>query len=206
MERRPCWWHRLPCGRVGLGLLGWVLQAGHAADAPSGTFAHRLAAMQKEVGAVRQTLVLSTSATSADGSPEVRITGAHQRPVNGLGSTNSEAEEGEPIRDDPDGLGHLIVGDNEPRGVEEDRPTGSHHGMVGQGTTSPASGAGGRQLHTMSGDFAVVSGGRFNTASGEASSASGGRNRTAAGEVDGVASPPRRRRVGGWVHRTNRRR
>jgi hypothetical protein len=116
VERQLRWWRTLACGLVLLGLVGWALHTRPVADAQSLPLTDRLAALQQEVAALRAKLVHLTSATSAEGHPEVVITGANLRIVNGLGSTDCINEnEQEEIPDCPNGVGNLIVGYNELR-------------------------------------------------------------------------------------------
>jgi hypothetical protein len=135
---------------------------------------------------------------------EIFITGANLHILNGLGRTGCGSEE-EPIPDCPNGLGNLIVGYNEPRPEEEGENirAGSHNVVVGQ--EHNFSRFGGLVVgvdNTISGDFAVVSGGdsntasalasavsggMFNTASGQALSVSGGQGNTASGEASSVS-------------------
>ena len=106
--------------------------------------------------------------------PEIVITGANLRIVNGLGQTDCGTEKG-PLPNCPNGLGNLIVGYNESRIGEANDRTGSHNVVVGMGHNfSRFGGLVVGQFNTISGDFASVSGGAFNTASGIASSVSGG--------------------------------
>jgi hypothetical protein len=115
------------------------------------------------VNAIERTLTHVTSVTGAGGLPEVRITGANLRLVNGLRATATA-----------NGLGNLLVGYNEPRqgGNEE---TGSHNVVVGQGHNFSSFGGlvVGRQ-NEISGAFAAISGGFDNTASGASAAVSGG--------------------------------
>jgi hypothetical protein len=171
VERRLRWWRGLACGLVALGLLGWVLQAGHAADAPAGPVADRLTAVEAK-------LVHLTSATDQEGHPEVVITGANLRIVNGLEATGST-----------NGLGNLIVGYNEPRGGEDDRRTGSHNVVVG--ALHNFSRFGGLVVgysNEITGENASVCGGIFNTASGVNASVSAGYGNTASGNVAVVSA------------------
>jgi hypothetical protein len=182
VERRLRWWRGLACGLVALGLLGWVLQAGYAADAPTGPVADRLAAVEAK-------LVHLTSATDQEGRPEVVITGANLRIVNGLGRTDCGSEE-EPIPDCPNGLGNLIVGYNELRDPEffENIRTGSHNVVVGkEHNFSRFGGLVVGDFNEISGDFAVVSGGQLNTANGDFASVSGGNSNTASGVFASVS-------------------
>jgi hypothetical protein len=146
-----------------------------------------------------------TIAKDDAGRLEIILSGVNLRIVNGLGSTDCIDEQGSPIPDCPNGLGNLIVGYNEPRVPEvgENIRTGAHNVVVGQEHNfSRFGGLVVGFLNTISGDFAVVSGGGFNmasggrsvvrggqetTASGFGSSVSGGRNRTAEEDFDWVA-------------------
>jgi hypothetical protein len=76
--------------------------------------------------------------------------------------------EGQPIPDCPNGLGNLIVGYNEPRpGGFENIRTGSHNVVVGRWHNfSRFGGLVVGHSNTISGDFAVVSGGYLNKARG----------------------------------------
>jgi trimeric autotransporter adhesin len=132
------------------------------------------------------------------------ITGANLHIINGLGSTDCGPEE-EPIPDCPNGLGNLIVGYNElrPEGFGENIRTGSYNVVVGEwhnfsrfgglvvGLTHTISGGfavvSGGVLNTASANNAVVSGGVGNTASGVSSSVSGGRFNTASGGFAAVS-------------------
>ena len=121
--------------------------------------------------------------TTPDGLPEVVITGANLRIVNGLGSTDCRDEaSGTPIPDCPNGLGNLIVGYNEMRLPEvgpPDRRTGSHNIIVGK--EQNFSSFGGLVVgfrNEISGDFAAICGGFANTASGALAAVSGGRDST----------------------------
>ena len=93
------------------------------------------------------------------------------------------------------GVGNLIIGYNESRGVIQcpdglwcGRLTGSHNLIVGSYNNYTSNGGIVVGLfNEISGAFSSVSGGTTNTASGHYSSVSGGNNRTAAGVVDWVA-------------------
>ncbi len=98
-----------------------------------------------------------------------RISGINVQIVNDSGTTDGAV----------DGLGNLIVGYNELRGLGDDR-TGSHNLIVGdEHNYSSYGGLVAGHFNTISGLFASVSGGRSNTASGQYSSVSGGRPRQA---------------------------
>jgi hypothetical protein len=144
-----------------------------------------------------------TSVTGEGGHPEIVITGANLRIVNGLDRT-----------DLPNGTGNLIVGYNEPRRAQSvplvgpDNRTGSHNVVVGTGLNFDSVGGlvvgrdssigffavslgnlnraqgsftavNGGQLNLATGNFAVVSGGESNVASGFGAAVSGGNSNTA---------------------------
>jgi hypothetical protein len=166
VQRRLRLWRQL-AGSVLMLMLVTLLQPwGLAAQAPDGdqerTF-WQVMNLWGRVGAIERTLTHVTSVTGAGGLPEVRITGANLRLVNGLRATATS-----------NGLGNLLVGYNEPRqggNVE----TGSHNVVVGQGHNFSSFGGVvvGRQ-NEISGAFAAVSGGFDNTASGASAAISGG--------------------------------
>lgn len=107
----------------------------------------------------------------------LRIEGVNLQVVNGEGTTTGSL----------DGLGNLIVGYNELRGVDDNR-SGSHNIVVGmQHNYTRAGGLLSGNKNTLSGDFASVSGGYSNTASGYHSSVSGGANNEAYGERASVS-------------------
>jgi hypothetical protein len=183
LARQLRWWRGLACSVLGLGLLTGALQVGNAADAQSRTLAERVAVLQDEIARLRDKFVHITSATDAQGLPEVIITGANLRVVNGLGRTDCTDAQGRPMPGCPNGLGNLIVGYNEPRGSEPDRRTGSHNVVVGiRSNFSRFGGVVVGDWNEISGDFAVVSGGQRNTASGRWAAVSGGEANTASGE------------------------
>jgi hypothetical protein len=180
VERQLRWWRGVAGSLIVLAVLTWALPSGTAQEEPTGgrgSLVQRLAVLE-------QKLKHMTLVTTADEFPEVRITGANLRIVNGLGTTDCTDGEGELIPDCPNGLGNLIVGYNEPREFEEDVRTGSHNVVVGQRHNfSRFGGLVVGDLSEISGDFAVVSGGTRNTASGSGSSVSGGQFNTASGNV-----------------------
>jgi hypothetical protein len=173
VNRRLHWWRGLVYGAIVLAVLTWALPLGTAQEDAFGRgqmgLAHRVAALEKLL-----------KHFSREGR-EIFITGANLHIVNGLGRTSCTDDAGEPIPDCPNGLGNLIVGYNETRG--EDIRTGSHNGVVGiQHNFSSFGGLVVGEFHTLSGDFAVVSGGQSNTASGSHSSVSGGQGNIASGD------------------------
>jgi hypothetical protein len=156
IDRRLRWWRRLACGLGVLGLIGWALQAGPAADAQLVSLPDRLAALEGKLAKIT-----FNAATN-----EVVITGANLRLLNGLGFT-----------DTTNGTGNLIVGYNEPHEGGENRRTGSHNVVVGkQHNFSSFGGLVVGLQNEISGAFASVSGGVLNTAAGEHASISGGRD------------------------------
>jgi hypothetical protein len=167
------WWRGLAGGLLGLAVLTWALPAGLAQeeDAKKGPkgLAQRVAALED---------LLKHFSREKN---EIFLTGANLHIVNGLGQTGCGSEE-EPIPDRPNGLGNLIVGYNELREEEENTRTGSHNVVVGQEHNfSSFGGAVIGRLNTISGAFAVVSGGKSNTASGTLASVSGGELNVASG-------------------------
>jgi hypothetical protein len=136
--------------------------------------------LAQPVRALEQKLQHVTSVIGPDGFPELVVTGANLRIVNGLGATICGDAQGLPIPDCPNGLGNIIVGYNEARGFEEDIRIGSHNVVLGIGQNfSRVGGLVAGIFNTISGDFAVVSGGVSNTASGQAVVVSGGQGNTA---------------------------
>jgi hypothetical protein len=174
-HRRLRWWRGLACGLAVAGLLGWGLPLGLAREDPPGTEKGEKRLAQR-VAALEQLLKHFSREKN-----EIFITGANLHIVNGIGRTICTGDEGEPIPGCPNGLGNLIVGYNESRG--EDIRTGSHNVVVGiQHNFASVGGLVVGEFHTLSGDFAVVTGGQSNTASGSHSSVSGGQGNVASGD------------------------
>jgi len=174
VQRRLRLWRQLAGSVLVLALVSllqpWGLAAQAPGEDPDRTF-WQLVNLWGRVHALEDKLTHVTSVTGAGGLPEVRITGANLRLVNGLRATATA-----------NGLGNLLVGYNEPRqggNVE----TGSHNVVVGQGHTFSSFGGlvVGRQ-NEIRGAFAVVSGGFDNTASGASAAVSGGIFNRASGE------------------------
>jgi hypothetical protein len=179
VQRRLRLWRQLAGSVLVLMLVTFLQPWGLAAQAPGEdpdrTF-WQIVNLWGRVGALERTLTHVTSVTGAGGLPEVRITGANLRLVNGLRATATA-----------NGLGNLLVGYNEPRqggNVE----TGSHNVVVGQGHNFSSFGGlvVGRQ-NEISGVFAAVSGGFDNTASGASAAVSGGIFNRASGESAAVS-------------------
>jgi hypothetical protein len=188
VARRLRWWRRLAFVLMVLSLFSLSRSLGEAQpDRPPGPADRGLA---QRVRALEQKLQHVTSEKGPEGFPELVITGANVRIVNGLNSTDCTDEQGNPIPDCPNGLGNLIVGYNEPRVTNPETPeeparnvrTGSHNVVVGQAHNF--SRFGGLVIglgNEISGDFSSVSGGAGNTASGVRASVSGGSSNTASG-------------------------
>jgi hypothetical protein len=166
VQRRLRRWRQLAGIVLVLALVCLLQPWGLAAQAPGEDQERtlwQLANLWGRVGALERTLTHVTSVPGAGGLPEVRITGANLRLVNGLRATATT-----------NGLGNLLVGYNEPRqGANVE--TGSHNVVVGQGHNFSSFGGlvVGRQ-NEISGAFAAVSGGFDNTASGASTAVSGG--------------------------------
>jgi hypothetical protein len=185
IQRRLRLWRSLTCGVLGLGLVSLLQPWDLAAQAPPGGSRWNLV---ERISALERTLRHVTTMTGDGGRPEVVITGANLRIVNGLRGTATA-----------NGLGNLLVGYNEPRDDGDHEHTGSHNVVVGQGHNFSSFGGlvVGRQNairgafasvsggfdNTASGDSASVSGGIFNRASGPSASISGGFDNTASGNA-----------------------
>jgi hypothetical protein len=177
VNRRLRWWRGLACGLLVLAGLTWALPA---VIAQEDAWNRGQKGLAQRVAALEDLL----KHFSRDGN-EVFITEANLHIVNGLGRTSCTEDSGEPIPDCPNGLGNLIVGYNESRGG--DIRTGSHNVVVGiQHNFSSFGGLVVGEFHTLSSDFAVVSGGQSNTASGSHSSVSGGQGNVASGDYASV--------------------
>jgi hypothetical protein len=178
INRRLRWWRGLAYGVVVLAVLTWALPLvtaqEEAAQGDQKGLAQRVEALEK---------LLKHFSREKN---EIFITGANLHIVNGLGSTDCIDEQDQEIPDCPNGLGNLIVGYNELRVDEESGAenirTGSHNVVVGQAHNfSRFGGLVVGSVNTISGEFAVVSGGQFNTASGHTAVVSGGENNRADG-------------------------
>jgi hypothetical protein len=139
---------------------------------------------------------------SRDGN-DIFVTGANLHVVNGSGNTTTT-----------NGLGNVIVGYNEARGVEEDNRTGSHMVVVGRGhnyggfggivagywnsATGPWSSVLGGDSNLASGSFATVSGGNHNEASGLHASVCGGDTGRAPGPSSSVSGGYGNEASGAW--------
>jgi hypothetical protein len=161
VQRRLRLWRILTCGVLGLGLVCLLQPWSLDAQAPGGGSQGNL---WQRISALERTLTHVTSVTGEGGKPEVVITGANLRIVNGLRATATA-----------NGLGNLIVGYNEPRNDGDNTRTGSHNMVVGLGHNFSRFGGlvVGRQ-NAISGAFASVSGGFDNMASSDSASVSGG--------------------------------
>ena len=156
--RRLRWWRGIACGLMVLGLLGWGLPVGlareDAAEKDKGEkgLAHRVAALEK---------LLKHFSRERN---EIFITGANLHIVNGLGSTDCadkrRADSGLPERAGQPDRGLQRAASCTESGEENIR-TGSHNVVVGQRHNfSRFGGLVVGAFNTISGDFAVVSGGR----------------------------------------------
>jgi hypothetical protein len=174
MQRRLQRWRQLAGSVLVLALVTLLHPWGLAAQAPGETpdrTLWELVNLWGRVRALERTLTHVTSVIGAGGRPEVVITGANLRLVNGLQATATT-----------NGLGNLLVGYNEPREGEHVQ-TGSHNVVVGQGHNFSSFGGlvVGRQ-NEIRGAFAAVSGGFDNTASGASAAVCGGIFNRANGE------------------------
>jgi hypothetical protein len=161
VQRRLRLWRILMCGVLGLGLVSLLQPWGLDAQAPEGG---SRGSLWQRVSALERTLTHVSSVTGEGGRPEVVITGANLRIVNGLRATATA-----------NGLGNLLVGYNEPRNDGDNERTGSHNVAVGLGHNFSSFGGlvVGRQ-NAIRGAFASVNGGFDNTASGASASVNGG--------------------------------
>jgi len=189
IQRRLWLWRNLTCAVLGLGLVSLLQPWGIGAQAPEGA---SRGSLWQRVSALERTLTHIRSVTGEGGRPEVVITGANLRIVNGLRGTATV-----------NGLGNLFVGYNETRDDGDNERTGSHNVVVGLGHNFSSFGGVviGRQNairgafasvsggfdNTASGDSASVSGGIFNRASGPTASVSGGFDNTASGNATAVS-------------------
>jgi hypothetical protein len=186
VARRLRWWRRLACSLAVLTMLSLPVSVGGAKDDDDKV----IKGLAQRVRALERKLQHLTMEVGADNFlPELVITGANLRIVNGLGAT-----------DTVNGLGNLIVGYNELRGSGSiDDRTGSHN-MVG-GILNNFSSFGGLVVgagNEISGMFASVSGGALNTASGLWSSVSGGSENTASDNNSSVSGGNRNTASNQW--------
>ena len=189
LQQRLRLWRILTGGALGLCLVSLLPRWALDAQAPEGS---SQGSLWQRVGALERTLTHVSSVTGEGGRPEVVITGANLRIVNGLRATATA-----------NGLGNLLVGYNEPRKEGGNERTGSHNVVVGMGHNFSSFGGlvAGRQNeiaeafasvsggfdNTASGASAAVSGGIFNRASGPSASVSGGFDNTAQGNAAAVS-------------------
>jgi hypothetical protein len=128
--------------------------------------------LAQRVRALERKLEHVLSEVSPEGFPELVISGANLRIVNGLGGTETT-----------NGLGNVIVGYNEPRSPSDapDTRTGSHVIVVGrENNYSQFGGIVVGRLNEISGAFATVIG-AASLASGAGSSVTGGISNSATG-------------------------
>jgi hypothetical protein len=153
-----------------------------------------------------KTQYLSTG-TDANNKPALFITGANVYIQDGSGSTDSGIESGGAGT----GLGNLTIGYNARRDYWEypDVRTGSHSLILGDfNNYSSYGGLVAGYWNTISGRYALVSGGRLNKAIGDYASVTGGIVNTASGNFASVrggywntASGPYASVSGGWDNR-----
>jgi hypothetical protein len=188
VQRRLRLWRSLTCGVLGLSLVSLLQPWGLDAQAPEGG---SRGSLWQRVSTLERTLRHVSSVTGEGGRPEVVITGANLRIINGLGGTATA-----------NGVGNLFVGYNEPRDGDNER-MGSHNVVVGLGHNftsfgglvvgrhNTISGAFATAIggfdNTASGDSASVNGGIFNRASGLSASVTGGFDNTASGNAAAVS-------------------
>jgi hypothetical protein len=110
LARQLRWWRGLAGGLVVLAVLTWALPLGTAQEDPMAGSEKGKQGLEERVAALERLL----KHFSRKGN-DVTLTGANLHIVNGLGSTDCEDEQFEPIPDCPNGLGNLIVGYNELR-------------------------------------------------------------------------------------------
>jgi hypothetical protein len=189
VQRRLRLWRYLTCGVLGLALVSLLQPWGLDAQGPEGG---SRGSLWQRVSALERTLTYVTSVTGEGGRPEVVITGANLRIVNGLRGTATA-----------NGLGNLLVGYNEPRDDGDNERTGSHNVVVGLGHNFSSFGGlvVGRHnaipgaFASVSGGFdnmatgasASVNGGIFNRASGPSASVGGGFDNTASGNAAAIS-------------------
>jgi hypothetical protein len=185
------WWRRLACSLAVLTLFSLPLSLDARSDDRKREdyegANHQLKSLLQRFLAIEQKLQHVTSEVSAEGYPELVITGANLRIVNGTGGTETT-----------NGTGNLIVGYNEPREFEEDSRTGSHNIVVGEWQNF--SSFGGLVVGVMSeisAEWASVTGGIGNTASGFGASISGGVRNVASGGASSISGGLTNTAVGG---------
>jgi hypothetical protein len=135
------------------------------------TYAENAAALEARIVALENTLAHISTVGN-----DIYIDGANLHVRNGLNDTTTT-----------NGLGNLIIGYNEVRGVGNDR-SGSHVLVVGKELNFSSYGGIVVGWHnTISGTYASVSGGRFSIASGDYASVSGGSDNTASGNWTSIS-------------------
>jgi hypothetical protein len=202
------WWRRLAVSLTAVTVFSVPLSLGagpddRKADGRKGGGGHQqhlkndgddkgLKGLVQRIRALERKLEHVTSEIGVDGFPEVIVSGANLRIVNGLGSTGCRNETGE-IPGCPNGLGNLIVGYNEPIPASADdldpaEHTGSHNVVIGTGQSfTRVGGLVAGLFNRISGDFASITGGERNIASGGRASVSGGTRNLARGVFSAVS-------------------
>jgi len=169
--------------------LSWLFQATEAPRVCLATtdLEARVAALEAKSAPLDQMSIEQLDDGQGGTAKTIRITGCNLQIVNGLGQTNGGGDPDSVTVTATNGVGNLIVGYQELRGVDDDR-TGSHNVVVG--TQHKYSSAGGLVVgyyNTSSGGWSSVIGGQYNTTNGQSSSVSGGRYNTANGESSSVS-------------------
>ena len=183
-------------------LLNWLFRGGPApvAIAQEGGLSGEEVALLKDILphlSVEQLPTRCDGGNVAATAKAIRFTGVNVQIVDGLGPASTtnigdllDFYEDVPLGIAPDrvnGLGNLIVGYQELRGVGNECRTGSHNIVVGRAHSYTSfGGLAVGMAHTISGPYACVSGGFSNCASGRWSSVSGGSGNEANGKSSWV--------------------
>jgi hypothetical protein len=193
VARRLRWWRRLACSLALLTMFSLPLTLGAAQDERRGgklgdDHKETLKGLLQRFLAIERKLEHVSSVIGPEGFPELVITGANLRIVNGLGRTDCGAEDN-PVDNCPNGLGNLIVGYNEIPSFDAIIRTGSHNVVIG--SEHNFSSFGGLVVglsNTIAGRFSSVTGGSRNVAVGDFSSVSGGQGSVEGGFAIGMFS------------------
>jgi hypothetical protein len=213
MERRVRGWRGAALALAAGVLLLMPLQPGMAQHRNlNPNLSERLGALEAEVltlmseHAVLKAKLERVPIQEIDGAYSIVIDGANLHVRNGLGATNGNPAN--PYSQNlgmTNGLGNLILGDNESRAVigGTDLRTGSHTLVLGQrqnftsfgglladrdnGVSGPFASVTGGNFCSANAEFASVTGGTSNHANGRRATVSGGRGHSADGDWDWVA-------------------